>query len=71
MNILSNENICIKCGRCCLLHSPEIETSIRCFNLDDNNLCKKYMNRPEWCMTAEEMYNNNLLPEGCPYLEDE
>ena len=62
---------CAKCGKCCLLRignpaTGEIyETQIRCPYLTKDNLCSVYDNRPDWCMTAEQMRELNILPNEC------
>ena len=64
---------CLCCGKCChLAYFDEkgkiVRTSRRCPNLTEKNLCLVYDHRPDWCMTARQMAELSLLPQGCGYL---
>jgi hypothetical protein len=71
------ENICDRCGKCCGLSVPRDGTGIACPSLDtETNLCKNYENRfkVETCVRLNPeniipMYNNNVLPRSCAYVE--
>jgi len=56
---------CKKCGSCCN------RNGIRCPYLTSDNLCSVYDNRPNWCLTVEQMKNNNILPIGCGYHKED
>jgi len=67
---------CLRCGKCCYLtlytaEGVTIRTKIRCRFLTSDNLCSVYDNRPDWCLTAEQMMKLNILPDGCGYKEGE
>ena len=66
-------DLCNKCGACCYCRLLDgTETGIKCEHLTEDNLCSTYENRPEWCMTAEQMIESGLikhLPDTCGYKE--
>lgn len=70
----SKDNLCFNCkvrGSCCkregkIGNIPFIE---KCTYLDEDNWCTIYETRhtnPN-CLTAEQMIEQNLCPEGCAY----
>lgn len=66
---------CLKCGKCCYLTTFDREgkvlrTSIKCPHLTRNNLCIIYNHRPDWCLTAEQMTQLNILPSDCGYSKE-
>jgi uncharacterized cysteine cluster protein YcgN (CxxCxxCC family) len=64
-------DLCKKCGECCFKHfygeGKVLKTKEKCKHLTKENLCSIYDNRPEWCLTGEQMKNLNLLPHNCGY----
>ncbi len=63
---------CLRCGKCChfFFYGKEgitTRTSTKCPNLTKDNLCSVYNHRPDWCMSARQMAELRLLPEGCGY----
>jgi uncharacterized cysteine cluster protein YcgN (CxxCxxCC family) len=62
---------CKRCGKCCTLriqgYGMIIDTGERCRYLTNDNLCAVYDNRPSWCLSAEQMMELNVLPQGCGY----
>jgi len=66
---------CKRCGKCCYkAYFDEkgniTKTTTKCHHLTKDNLCSVYGHRPDWCMTAEQMAELNLLPDGCGYQGD-
>lgn len=62
---------CLRCAKCCYLSFFDkgkiVKTSTKCPYLTKDNLCSIYDHRPDWCMTAMQMAELGLLPEGCGY----
>jgi len=72
---LQDEELCLRCGKCCYLayfdeEGKIVRTSIKCPYLTKDNLCSIYNHRPDWCMTAMQMAELGVLPEGCGYLRE-
>lgn len=70
------EDKCKKCGKCChfRVENKQKTTMIvgRCVHLTKDNLCDIYetrhINKPSWCLMAEELKTRGGLPEGCGYI---
>ena len=62
---------CKKCGKCCVVRmigfGMTIETGNRCVYLTKDNLCATYNNRPEWCLSVQQMKELGILPQDCVY----
>jgi len=70
MDITSSEDKCLKCGKCCVIYSPE-KGWYKCPYLDKNNLCTIYQDRlgqsisPHWRCGSREALPWDI--PGCPY----
>ncbi|ABR54987.1 protein of unknown function UPF0153 [Methanococcus vannielii SB] len=74
-----SEDLCIQCGRCCMIHvyttdekiDPEI---VYCNHLDvETKRCKIYKNRfnkEKECLSMLEAILTSALPKDCPYVKN-
>ena len=75
---MSDENKCLKCGRCCyykvIVDGKIIYTPYPCKYLDTGtNLCTVYKDRHRTnsdCLTVEEGIKLEVFPPDCPYVKD-
>ncbi|MDK2790646.1 MAG: uncharacterized protein PWP15_1153 [Methanothermococcus sp.] len=78
-NELFPDELCERCGRCCIVHvfnsgDSEKPQIIYCTHLDkETKLCKIYKDRfkkEDECLTVMEAIMVSALPKDCPYVKN-
>ena len=69
------DELCERCGRCCILHAYKTEKGVEviyCEHLDpETKLCKVYKDRfKHGCLTVMEGILAGVFPKDCPYVRN-